>query len=382
MIGSVDLPRVGLVGADVPPELVMAAAARPVRLGPGSITTPVGDDQRAAAHARAAGLLGTVDPAAVDLLAGILTGEHGPLLGIVCSRDREASLRIFYVLRELAAGGESLPFLHLVDMVHLPREASVRYDAAQLSSCAAALGRWTGSEVTADALLGAAQECARTRELLTRASALQAAGRLRGSEVLALHTLAGTEEPDVASGLIERALRAAEGRAVSTQPRLFLSGSAQADTDLYLRLEELRWSVVGDDHDRAALALTIVVDLDSMSNHPDVESRLAVLARAYRDRGPDSATGASRDRAVWIDQAAKASGAVAVLCWVRRHDEGPLWEHPLLRERLEARGVEVALLRDQDVVVDRAALAAVLDGADGLAARARAADVHASEAVR
>ncbi|MFT4081309.1 MAG: 2-hydroxyacyl-CoA dehydratase family protein [Nocardioides sp.] len=338
-------PRIGLIGADVPGELVLATGAIPVRLSAVDTTVP--------GH-RAEELLGAVDPAAVALLAGLLAGqlaEGGELAGIVCSRDREASLRIYYVLRELATRDERLPPVHLLDLVHLPRASTLRYDVAQLERLADVLARWTGIAVRAEALVEATARRAAVREALGRLQGLRARGRVRGSEALELYAAAETLPPDRALALIEA--RISSAGPAEERPRLFLSGSAHDGPAVYRAIEARGWSVVAEDHDRGALALNVDLDPAMVAD----EGYLAI-ARAYRDRGPDSATASAAARAEWAAGLARASGARAGLSWVRRHDEAPLWDFPLLRERL---GVPVMMLRDQGLEPDEDRLATALD---------------------
>ncbi|GAT88391.1 benzoyl-CoA reductase/2-hydroxyglutaryl-CoA dehydratase subunit BcrC/BadD/HgdB [Paenarthrobacter nicotinovorans] len=87
---------VGFVGADVPRELIASAGAQPLRLH--SQSGPPSED--------AVRLLGeATDPMAHSILNQVLANELDFLTGILLSRDCEASLHLFYVLRQLAAAG-------------------------------------------------------------------------------------------------------------------------------------------------------------------------------------------------------------------------------------------------------------------------------------
>jgi hypothetical protein len=180
-----ELPAVGYVGADVPVELITAAGLLPLRLAgkPGTDSTP-GDRY-----------LGRgVDPVARSILTRILTGDYGPLEAIVVSRDCEASLRLFYALRELHRVEPELrlPPVRLVDVLHLPHHTTTRYVHAKI----AGLREWP----------------------VTTATALV-------DGVLA----AGSPEVE---GL-----------------RLFLTGSSHDDPAVYETLERHGFLVVGEDHD-------------------------------------------------------------------------------------------------------------------------------------
>jgi benzoyl-CoA reductase/2-hydroxyglutaryl-CoA dehydratase subunit BcrC/BadD/HgdB len=326
--------------------MVLAAGAVPVRLGGAAAA----DHDRE----RAASLLGAVDPAFVELLAGILAAaEVGmpDLLGIVCSRDREASLRVFYVLRELRAGGAPLPPVHLVDLVHLPRAETLRYNVSQLDRLADVLAGWTGHDPRGAALLRAVTKYTTVRELLAEVQEARVRGTVSGSEALGLFRAAATLAPDTSIDSLRAALAQAAVRTPDERRRIYLTGSAHDEPSLYRAIEARGWAVVGEDHDRGALALTVALTAADVA-----EEGLLAVARAYRDRGPDSATAAAAERAAYTDVDAEAAGASGVLDVVRVHDEAPLWDLPALRDRLCRRGVPLVLLRDQGLDVDAAAL--------------------------
>lgn len=339
-------PRIGLVGADSPPELVRAAGAVPVRLG-----RPSGLD--AEACERASLLLGATDPAAVAVLAGLLSGSYD-VDAVVCSRDREASLRTYYVLRELRARGEALPPVHLVDIVHLPREASLRYDVAQLEQLADVLRGWTGSDPR-PGLADACRDLGELRSLLVRLHRRRREGRVSGTRAQLLQEAASVLPAEEAAAGLHSELEAARTRPVDDRAALFLSGSDPLDGGVHRMVEDRGWRVCGEDGDHGALRLTVDVSGDAV-----VTGGLTALARAYRDRGPDSATSSAAARADYASRAVREAGAAAVLVQVRRHDEGPLWDLPALREQLDAAGVPVTLLRDQDLDPEPRALDAAL----------------------
>ena len=344
-------PLVGMLGADVPRELVLAAGGQPVRLParPGPATTPDRDEARR--------LLGAVDEPAVDVLADLLTGRLDHVAGLLVSRDRDAWLRVFYVVRALRETRPDLPAVHLVDVVHLPRRASLRYTERQLHRCAEVLVRWTGTPVDADALAAAARATTGVRGALGRLQDARRSGLVSGTEAWQRFAAADEETPEDAVRAVDDLLRRAADRDALPGRPLFLSGSTQHDDSVHATLEAGGWRVVGEDHDPGALALT--VELSEPPRH-DTSSWLQVLAAGYARRGPDAPTATAADRAAWAVAEAERGGARAVLHYVRRHDEAPLWDLPSLRARADATGLAVAALRDQGTEPDGAALEASL----------------------
>lgn len=359
---------VGVVGADVPRELVLATGGYPVRLHGES---PASQDAGSvmALHARAAQLLGSTDEPTVQLLARILSGELSFLAGIAVSRERDANLRLYYVLRELAAHTPGLPPVHLVDLLHLPRPATAAYNRAQVRRLIGVLRRWTGRSADPTTVASVVQQCTSVREQLHRVQHARIDRRISGTEALHLFAAAETLEPAVARDVINARVIDAQSRQACAAPGLFLSGSPHETDIVYAAIEDSGWQVVGEDHDRGSLALTIDV-------HPapegDLHSQLDALAAAYGRRGPDATTASASERARWADAKVRHTRAEAVLSYVRRHDEASLWDHPRLRASTQAEGVPAVLLRDQGADPDAAQLRRAL----GSLAKPQTLEVH------
>lgn len=334
-------PVVGVVGADVPREVVLAAGALPVRLG-GELSTP-GRPDGEVDHTRAADLLGTVDETATEVLRWLLTGAASGFAGIVCCRDRDASLRLYYVLRELRARGADLPPVHLVDLLHLDRPGSLRYNIAQVRRLAGVVSGWTGRVPDADGLAASVAACATVRSLLARMQEARASGQITGVEAHRLYGAAQTLAPEIAAARIRVALDVARTDGTGLRP-LFLSGSPQPHPWLYTAVEDAGWTVTSEDHDRGALELTVRVDRASAG---DVGEWYAAIAEAYLRRGPDAPTASAVSRASWAASTLPSSRAEGVLSYVRRHDEAPLWDWPRLRDAAASAGLPAVLLRDQ-----------------------------------
>ena len=342
------VPVVGVVGADVPVELVEAAGAVPVRLA----------GRPGAPSAEAVELLGAaVDAATLAVLTRVLAGGTRGMAGLVVSRDCQGSLALFYALRELRRldPWRGLPPVHLLDLLHLPRASTTAYDVTEVERLAAALAGWTGR--APDDLGGSLDQARAVRERL-----LELQRRRRGPQptvpgTLALHVhgvvaaVPAAEAVDLLDGLL-----AAPLPALGRRPRVFVTGSPQDDDGNYAALEAAGWHVVGEDHDWGDLALTVDVP---------AEPSVAGLALARQHRGPAAATASVPDRAAWTAAQAAACGADLVLALVRAHDEAPGWDLPAQRR---AAGVPVVALVRQPHRSDPADLVAALASASGVAA--------------
>ncbi|WP_413249264.1 2-hydroxyacyl-CoA dehydratase [Sinomonas flava] len=343
---------IGLVGADVPRELIAAAGALPYRLHSGGL--PPSEE--------AVRLLGAaIDPVAPVLLTQLLAGELDFLAGLVFSRDCEASLQLFYVVRELSARRPGLPPVHLVDLLHLPRESTVRYDRAQVEACAEVLASWTGRAPEGEALLEAMNRYRALRAELVHAQELRRDGRLGGRDSLHLFAAADSLDADDAASLIRAAVAERQGAAPTAARHLFFSGSSQDDDAVYAALESLGLHIVGEDHDWGQLQLT--VDTSPASADP-----LDVLAAAYHRRGPAAASSSIGERAAWSAGQARSAGAEGVLCYTRAFDDAPAWDYPVQREHLHRVGIASVLLDRQPLDPHPEALREAVDGLFGTAA--------------
>jgi benzoyl-CoA reductase/2-hydroxyglutaryl-CoA dehydratase subunit BcrC/BadD/HgdB len=337
-------PVAGYVGADVPVELLTAAGHLPVRLS-GS------PDEDAAEGRRLLG--GGLDPVACSILTRLLAGAFGPLDLLVVSHDCEASLRLFYVLRELArvAPEVALPPLHLVDVLHLPHRTTTRYDLAQVRRFRAWLGE-RGSPVPDDGFARAVAAHDDLRALLREIGAHRARRVLSGTEMLELVDVACTRPVDEARARLRDVLAGLSARAPLPGTPVVVTGSSHDTPHVYAALEAHGLLVVGEDHDRGdLLALTDV----------GAPTDLA-LAERYQAAGPAAAHAAIADRAAHTARLVRGRGAVGLLAYVRRHDDGPRWDVPAQRAAVQ---VPTVVVEHQEYgrIERPAAVAAALRGA-------------------
>ncbi|GHE91269.1 hypothetical protein GCM10017786_24600 [Amycolatopsis deserti] len=318
-------PVIGYVGADVPVELITAAGAVPMRLAgrPGADRT-LGEKY-----------LGRgLDPAVRSLLSRLLAGEFGRLDGLVVSRDCEASLRLFYALRELRRVEPAvvLPPLHLVDVLHLPHRTTTRYVLAKVRQLRATLESWTGSVITDPALAEAITAHDRLRALLGEMAALRRRGRLSGTRALSIVARTTALPVVQAIELVESVLD--EDHAPVPGRRVFLTGSGHDSPEVYEMLEEAGLLIVGEDHDWGDLL---------WHRRVGAPTELA-LAERYQHNGPSAPRASIRARAAHTAAAARECGAEALIAYAREHDDAPPWDYPAQRE---ATGLPSVLLERQ-----------------------------------
>ncbi|MDQ0693075.1 2-hydroxyacyl-CoA dehydratase family protein [Arthrobacter sp. W4I7] len=328
---------IGFVGADVPRELIASTGALPLRLH--SRSGPPSEE--------AVQLLGeATDQTAHSILSQILAHELDFLTGIVVSRDCEASLQLFYVLRQLARRRPGMPPVHLVDVLHLPRESTALYNRRQVAVCAQTLSLWTGKGPDQAALAASIAAYQELRAQLKAVQALRQGGQLSGTAGLHVAAAAESLPPAEAADWLGRLVLSAADPGPVPDPglRLFFCGSAQDQDAVYRAIESLGVRIVGEDHDWGLLASPSPVTAPATASH---EALLGHLARSYHYRSPSAATAALAVHARWTAGQARASGAQAVFCLTRNFDDAPAWDYPKLAEYLQDEGVPSVLLSRQ-----------------------------------
>lgn len=330
---------VGFVGADVPRELIAATGALPLRLH--SRSGPPSED--------AVRLLGeATDPVAHSILSQILANELDFLTGILLSRDCEASLQLFYVLRQLAARRPGMPTVHLIDILHLPRESTALYNRRQMAVCARTLAQWTGNTLDQASVGTSIAQYQELRGQLRAVQALRQDGRLSGTA--SLHVAAAAESLPPAEA-VEWAGQLVRSVTDSEPPsdgglRLFFCGSAQDQDGVYRAIEDLGIQIVGEDHDWGLVASAAQVTTPAEAGMEDL---LALLAHSYHYRSPAAATASLEVHAQWSADQAGFCGAEAVLCLTRVFDDAPAWDYPKMAEYLHGKGMPSVLMNRQPV---------------------------------
>lgn len=321
-----DRPVIGVVGGDVPVEIIEAAGGHAFRLS-GAGRAP-GDE--------AVRLLGAaVDSVAHSILDSILTGDLDFLRGLVVSRDSQAALRLFYVVRMLALQGRAVPDIHLVDLLHLPRASTRDYNAGQLAKLADTVAGWTGTGVTAQNLYTARTLRAELGAALRTVRTYRAAGTVTGAAALRAYALAQTREPADCLAALDTVLATARAQpgpdsASGGHHRIFLTGSTIDQVSVYDGLEATGLFVAGEDHNWG----DPVADLwKRPAEAADLPTAYAEIAGHRLHAGPMAQTSGLAERARYSADRVRRCGASRVLSVGRDHDPAPGWDRPgLIRE--------------------------------------------------
>ncbi|MDH6288139.1 2-hydroxyacyl-CoA dehydratase family protein [Rhodococcus opacus] len=309
---------IGVVGADVPPEILESCGALAYRLS---------SVDRSPSPEAITLLGGAVDATAYSILDQILAGDVDFLRGLVVSRDSQASLRVFYVLRALAAQGRPVPPVHLLDVLHLRRKSTRRYNTSQIAGLTETITLWTGRPHTLENLRAAQTVRARLgcRLVEVRERRRSAIPTVSGVDALRLYALSQTAEPTECIALAEALL--ADPSPIPAGPRVFLTGSPHDHDHAYAALESAGARLVGDDHSWG----DAVADLWPVpAAGDDLDSAHSAIALHRLDCGVMAQTSGLTDRAGYSAEGVRRAAADAVLSLVRRNDPAPDWDFPAL----------------------------------------------------
>ncbi len=232
---------IGLIGPDVPEEIIYAARMLPIRIsGTWQPDTPKALmywPERSCPYCR-------------HVLESLLSGELDMLDGIMATSSWQDIVRLY----DLCALLRKPPFAHIIYLPHRDSELMRHYFANGIWHAIRTLQGFFGVEVTSGSLRSAIELCNRTRQLLSQLSQLRKRDipPVSGAEMLGITTAAATMPKGKFSQELEELLPYLERRLAPLQkvkPRLLISGDL-VDNKAYVELIEGAGSlVVMDDLD-------------------------------------------------------------------------------------------------------------------------------------
>jgi benzoyl-CoA reductase/2-hydroxyglutaryl-CoA dehydratase subunit BcrC/BadD/HgdB len=317
---------VGIIGFDVPHELVVAAGMVPVRLR----ADPTVDRQ---AYGDLSAM--ALDPIATSHVVRFLRGDYGCFEHLIISHDRGLDAKLFFVLRELSRLGElpARPDFAFLDLRHLPNETTAEYNRVRIGELEALLATWAGRPISRGDVLEAVTVCNANRQLLKRFQTLRTGGppRFSGVEALAVIGAAMAMDKWEFQAAVTRLLDQAEDRPGVGGPRLLASGSTPEDAELYRAIETAGALVVGEDHDFGDRSFEQLVT--------ETADPLDGITRAYGSGAPAASWGGIGARAAFTVRCARRSRAEAVLNVLFDHDGSLGWDRPATRKALSEAGL-------------------------------------------
>ena len=327
---------VGLIGATVPVELVLAAGGFPVNLAPVQGGRTPEADRYLEAH---------VDGEVRAVLQALLDGSAGAVDLLVISRSSDGYLELYYTLKELVRLGEgrSMPPLYLYDLLHGRSEGNHRYSLERTRELAGRLEAATGGTVSAGSLAAAVGEANAQRSAVR--SLLEARRDpergISGTDAMTAIGAGRFLRPGRHAELV-RAFLEESRPALPPRPRLLVvSGAALSDLRLHSALEAGGAVVVAEDDAWGSR----FAGRDVPDDAPDLLE--AVFERYFFDvPSPRLAPASARDE--WLRAELGRGGFDAAVFSIPPEDQWFGWDYPRLRALVEDAGLPSLLLRDLD----------------------------------
>ncbi|HEY7890409.1 MAG TPA: 2-hydroxyacyl-CoA dehydratase family protein [Steroidobacteraceae bacterium] len=302
---------IGVVGAEVPVELILAASATAV------VLSGFGDEQAPRADRY-------LEPSFAPHLRSIteqwLRGRFDFMDAVIFTRADDSAQRCYYYLCELQRRGLALgPAPLIFDIAKIPRAASLVHSEAAISAIAAALGSDNSR------LQAAIDARDRRRALFTRLDLLRRSDRPPpGADCEQLLRLADTVSAErfdgELAGWLGGEFREHRG------PRLLLCGTSPPDGRLHQAVERAGGCIVAEIDDAGSDRLGARVGATS--------DPIAALAHHYHSlcHGPRGFC----DRASRLVRRAIDWRVHGVISWLIEEDESSAWQVPAATAALAA----------------------------------------------
>lgn len=313
-------PLVGVIGAGVPVELIEGAGALAVRLKGGAARpTPLADRY----------MEDSCDPHLRRIMDRMLAGDFALFDLIVVSRATEGQLQLYYLAQHLRAQGLALPPLVLFDLLQTPTDRTRRHLRARLIDLAATLAALPGA---ADPLPALADRIPARNDARARFRAACASRVRTGLDRLRLAAAGQVVTTDRFRDLIAALPDPGPARAA---PRVTLSGSTQDHDALYRQIEGGGLTISAEDHDWGARLYH-----HDVATGPDPVASLAAHCQAHTP-GPRHMSPMPPE---FLPESpdARPDGVIFVY---DAHDDTLGWDYPGHRNRLDAAGIPVLMLR-------------------------------------
>jgi benzoyl-CoA reductase/2-hydroxyglutaryl-CoA dehydratase subunit BcrC/BadD/HgdB len=315
---------VGVLGNDLPCEVVAAGGLLPIRL------SPVRLDPDGERHADAVpeGLTAQLTPATSLVLGALMTGALGWIDALAIGRDSETHTDLFYAIRELARTGQGAQFPPFVfcDHLRLARGQNREYNRLRIREFGATVAEWAPRAIDQDSLVDAIKDRTTISERLRVLDDLRTERptQVSGTQML-VATGAAQSLPAVDAIALLTAANAEAGPQTEPRLRVLVTGSGQDDTRIYRAIEQAGAIVVAEDHEWGP---------DVHWTCPDSADPWDALADRYSGGHHGAARSGLSERAAQTVAAASASEADGVLQIIFDHDEAAPWELPGLRTAL------------------------------------------------
>lgn len=338
-IGSLpqEVSAVGTVGGFVPCEYIAAAGFVP---------------------AAAEGIAGDYGPLAQEYLENVFKDSEKALFQaaaggslppaikyIVFSNTSDASIKLYYYLRELSRRGNvRVPPLYLIDWRFGGGELNEKWNREELARFVRQLQQWCGSSIDGARLEQAFNLYAEQRRAVVLAAGLtrRTPPLISAEQMLVIAQSVGYMDParhaELTFGLCRRAQEAGTG--ISGRRAVYF-GTVPVTTGYFEVLRAQGFAVVDSD---------IWDQMEPPGGQIEDFSAAAVRRVTYSP--PAAKRALPLQRAQYITDMALACGAEVVVCYAGKGDDGVKWDIPAVSAALEQHGIRLVKTDEKGRVIE------------------------------
>lgn len=321
---------VGKLGFDVPDELILAAGMMPVQV--------YADPDRALTETDTY-LEYAFDPMVRAQFEKIVDGTYQDQIDyLAVSNSTDVIIRVYLYLRELKRQEpeKPVPEVEFIDWLFTRNRLHQVRNEHTLQLFRDTVEDWAGRKITDEEIAEAAKICNANRQALRLMAELRQGEEVRisGSEALVIIGSAFFMEREEHTKLVLQVVEDAKTWPVLTGPRVYFTGSAQEDTDLYEMIEEAGLVIVGEDHDWGDRFYDRDYNLDY--------APIRAIVDRYMLREFSSKKAFVSQRVEALDRLVDAAGAEAVIFYTNIYEEAASWDYPSQKKSLEGRGIRTA----------------------------------------
>lgn len=318
---------VGMLGADVPEEVIIAAGMLPVQV--------YADPDKELAITDVF-LEQAFEPTARATFEKIVDGTYDELLDyLVVSHTGDNQLRLWLYLREMLRSEPDMriPPVEFVDWLLVPRRIYQEENKNVVRRFVDAVEGWIGHKITDKEMRIAFEVCNRQREALRELAALRHDGtpRITGCEALVVIGAGFFMDRSEHTVLVHDVVVDALSWPEVPGPRIYVTGSNQESLDLYEAIERTGAVVVGEDFNWGDRSY-------NRDTRCDIDPIAAIVDR-YMLRRCSCNRSLVAQRVAVLDEEVNEANAQGVIFFMNEHDEAGSWDVPEQRKSLAARGI-------------------------------------------
>jgi benzoyl-CoA reductase/2-hydroxyglutaryl-CoA dehydratase subunit BcrC/BadD/HgdB len=278
-----------------------------------------------------------------SMLNRILTGQYDFLSHLVIPHSRDTVVMLYHILQEVQDLDPDVRFpdFYLYETLHTKLYLTDLYNRDRMRDFKKQLEKWSGKEISNEALSQAIAVVNENKALLKRVADLRAGEppRISGVEALQLIGASMFMLKEAHNKLLTQYLEGAGELPVKDGMRLFVAGSPHDNLQFYELVESCHATIVAEDNCWG----------NRYSDNPAKTSvdPMVAIADRYQHKSPCPWTFSMAERVDYCLTKAQESKAQGVVFFISEYDYTEAFDYPNLKNALEEKGIPTLCFRNQ-----------------------------------